>query len=446
MNAPTEHVLDITPFRARRERLLARMHALGGGVAILPTAPERTRNRDAHYPYRHDSYFYYLTGFREPEAVVVLVAGTEDRSVLFCRAKDEEREIWDGYRYGPEAAQAAFGFDEAWTIGDLERRLPDLLANQPVLWSGLGYDGEWDGKVMAALNAVRANARSGVVPPHSVRDIRAELDEMRLIKDDFELSTMRRAASISAGAHRRAMAATRPGRFEYEIEAELLHAFRAAGSQAPAYTSIVASGRNACVLHYVENDCRMADGDLLLIDAGCELDGYASDITRTFPVNGRFSGPQRDIYELVLAAQGAAKAAIRPGAHWNEPHEAAVRVLAQGMLDLKLLSGSLDGVLENGDYRRFYMHRTGHWLGMDVHDAGEYKQDGDWRLLAPGMVLTVEPGCYIRPDDKVPAAFWNIGVRIEDDAVVSADGCEFITEDAPRSVADIEAVMREARE
>lgn len=445
MNAPTEHVLDITPFRARRERLLARMHALGGGVAILPTAPERTRNRDAHYPYRHDSYFYYLTGFREPEAVVVLVAGTEDRSVLFCRAKDEEREIWDGYRYGPEAAQAAFGFDEAWTIGDLERRLPDLLANQPVLWSGLGYDGEWDGKVMAALNAVRANARSGVVPPHSVRDIRAELDEMRLIKDDFELATMRRAASISAGAHRRAMAATRPGRFEYEIEAELLHAFRAAGSQAPAYTSIVASGRNACVLHYVENDCRMADGDLLLIDAGCELDGYASDITRTFPVNGRFSGPQRDIYELVLAAQGAAKAAIRPGAHWNEPHEAAVRVLAQGMLDLKLLSGSLDGVLENGDYRRFYMHRTGHWLGMDVHDAGEYKQDGDWRLLAPGMVLTVEPGCYIRPDDKVPAAFWNIGVRIEDDAVVSADGCEFITDDAPRSVADIEAVMREAQ-
>ncbi|MBC9070572.1 Xaa-Pro aminopeptidase [Thauera sp. CAU 1555] len=445
MNAPTQHVLDITPFRARRERLLARMHALGGGVAVLPTAPERARNRDAHYPYRHDSYFYYLTGFREPEAVVVLVAGAENRSILFCRAKDEEREIWDGYRYGPEAAQAAFGFDEAWTIGDLERRLPDLLANQPVLWSGLGYDGEWDGKVMAALNTVRANARSGVVPPHSVRDIRAELDEMRLIKDDFELATMRRAASISAGAHRRAMAATRPGRFEYEIEAELLHAFRAAGSQAPAYTSIVASGRNACVLHYVENDCRMADGDLLLIDAGCELDGYASDITRTFPVNGRFSGPQRDIYELVLAAQGAAKAAIRPGAHWNAPHEAAVRVLAQGMLDLKLLGGSLDGVLENGDYRRFYMHRTGHWLGMDVHDAGEYKQDGDWRLLAPGMVLTVEPGCYIRPDDKVPEAFWNIGVRIEDDAVVTADGCEFITEDAPRSVADIEAVMREAQ-
>ena len=445
MNAPTEPVLDITPFRARRERLLARMHALGGGVATLPTAPERARNRDAHYPYRFDSYFYYLTAFREPEAVVVLVAGAEDRSILFCRAKDEEREIWDGYRYGPEAAQAAFGFDEAWTIGDLERRLPDLLANQPVLWSGLGYDGEWDGKVMAALNAVRANARSGVVPPHSVRDIRAELDEMRLIKDDFELATMRRAASISAGAHRRAMAATRPGRFEYEIEAELLHAFRAAGSQAPAYTSIVASGRNACVLHYVENDCRMADGDLLLIDAGCELDGYASDITRTFPVNGRFSGPQRDIYELVLAAQGAAKAAIRPGAHWNEPHEAAVRVLAQGMLDLKLLTGNLDGVLESGDYRRFYMHRTGHWLGLDVHDAGEYKQDGDWRLLTPGMVLTVEPGCYIRPDDKVPEAFWNIGVRIEDDAVVTADGCEFITEHAPRSVADIEAVMREAQ-
>ncbi|THF64414.1 aminopeptidase P N-terminal domain-containing protein [Pseudothauera rhizosphaerae] len=445
MNAPLESVLDITPFRARRARLLARMRAEGGGIAILPTAPERIRNRDAHYLYRHDSYFYYLTGFREPEAVAVLIAGDEDRSVLFCRAKDEEREIWDGYRYGPEAAQAAFGFDEAYTVGDLERRLPELLADRPVLWSGLGYDSEWDGRIMAALNAVRANSRTGVVPPHSVRDIRAELDEMRLVKDAFELDTMRRAAAISARAHRRAMAAACPGRFEYEVEAELLHTFRAAGSQAPAYTSIVASGPNACVLHYVENDRRMADGDLLLIDAGCELDGYASDITRSFPVNGRFSGPQRDVYELVLAAQAAAKAAIRPGAHWNEPHEAAVKVLAQGMLDLKLLAGSLDGVLENGDYRRFYMHRTGHWLGMDVHDAGEYKQGGEWRSLAPGMVLTVEPGCYIRPADDVPQDFWNIGVRIEDDAVVTADGCEFITEDAPRSVADIEAVMREGR-
>ncbi|TAH45806.1 MAG: Xaa-Pro aminopeptidase [Betaproteobacteria bacterium] len=445
MNAPNEALtLDVTPFRARRERLLARMAAAGGGVAILPTAPERTRNRDTHYPYRHDSYFYYLTAFPEPEAVVVLVAGAEPKQILFCRQKDEEREIWDGFRHGPDAACERFGFDEAWTIGDLERRLPDFLANQPVLWCGLGYDNDWDGKVMAALNTVRANSRTGVTPPHSVRDLRADLDEMRLIKDASELATMRRAGEISAAAHCRAMRAARPGRFEYEIEAELLHAFRLAGSQYPAYTSIVASGANACVLHYVENNRRMEDGDLLLIDAGCELDGYASDITRTFPVSGRYSGPQRDIYQLVLDAQHAARAEIRPGAHWNQPHEAAVKVLAQGLIDLGLLKGSLDDVLDKGDYRRFYMHRTGHWLGMDVHDAGEYKLGGDWRTLEAGMVLTVEPGCYIRPAADVPQAFWNIGVRIEDDALVTVDGCEYLTDGVPREVAEVEALIRDA--
>ncbi|AWI77302.1 Xaa-Pro aminopeptidase [Parazoarcus communis] len=444
MNALTDPLhLDTLPFRARRERLLARMDAAGGGIAILPTAPERTRNRDAHYPYRHDSYFYYLSGFREPEAVLVLVAGETPRQILFCREKNEEREIWDGYRQGPDAASALFGFDEAWTIGELEKRLPDLLANQAVLWCGLGYDNEWDARIMSALNAVRANARTGVTPPHSVRDLRADLDEMRLIKDASELNTMRRAASISAAAHCRAMQQTRPGRFEYEIEAELLHAFRSNGSQAPAYTSIVASGANACVLHYVENERRMRDGELLLIDAGCELDGYASDISRTFPVNGRFSGPQRDVYELVLASQHAARAAIRPGAHWNEPHEAAVEVLARGMIDLGLLRGSFDEVMEKGDYRRFYMHRTGHWLGMDVHDAGEYKLGGEWRPLEPGMVLTVEPGCYIRPSADVPEAFWNIGIRIEDDAVVTAEGCEYITDGVPREIDQIEALMRD---
>ena len=437
--------LDTAPFRARRARLLARMQAAGGGVAILPTAPERVRNRDAHYAYRHDSYFYYLTAFREPEAVVVLVAGKETKQILFCREKNEEREIWDGYRWGPDAAREAFGFDEAWTIGDLEKRLPDYLADQPLLWTSLGYDNDWDAKVLGALNAVRDKARSGLTPPHSVRDLRAELDEMRLVKDCSELATMRRAAQISADAHCRAMRATRPGRFEYEIEAELLHAFRAAGSQAPAYTSIVAGGANACVLHYVDNDQPLADGALLLIDAGCELDGYASDITRSFPVNGRFSAPQRDAYEIVLAAQAAARDATRPGAHWNEPHDAAVKVLAQGMIDLGVLKGSLDAVLENGDYRRFYMHRTGHWLGMDVHDAGEYKLGGEWRALVEGMVLTIEPGMYIRPADDVPEAFWNIGIRIEDDAVVTADGCELITEGVPKAVAEIEALMREAR-
>ncbi|WP_341645716.1 Xaa-Pro aminopeptidase [Thauera sp. SDU_THAU2] len=448
MNAPTPPTTvpspDLAPFRARRERLLARMQAAGGGVAVLPTAPERIRNRDTHYPYRHDSYFYYLTAFREPEAVVVLVAGEEPKQILFCREKNEEREIWDGHRHGPDAARETFGFDEAWTIGDLEKRLPDYLAGQPLVWASLGYDEAWDATVLKALNTVRGKARAGVTPPHSIRDLRAELDEMRLVKDAAELATMRRAAQISAAAHCRAMRATRPGRFEYEIEAELLHAFRSAGSQAPAYTSIVAGGANACVLHYIENDCRLRDGDLLLIDAGCELDGYASDITRTFPVNGRFSAAQREVYEIVLAAQHATRDATRPGAHWNAPHEAAVKVLAQGLIDLGLLKGSLDGVIESNAYSRFYMHRTGHWLGMDVHDAGEYKLDGEWRPLAEGMVLTIEPGCYIRPADDVPERFWNIGIRIEDDAVVTADGCELITSDVPKAVTDIEALMREA--
>ncbi|MBL8437511.1 MAG: Xaa-Pro aminopeptidase [Zoogloeaceae bacterium] len=435
---------DVLPFQSRRLRLLARMAELGGGIAVIPTAPECLRNRDTHYPYRADSYFHYLTGFPEPEAVLVLVSGAEARSILFCRERDEEREIWDGYRFGPEGARAAFGFDEALPIAELPQRLPELMAHQPAIFHALGFDADADARITTALNAVRANARAGAVPPDAIRDVRALIDEMRLLKDAHEIAIMRRAAGISDEAHRRAMALAAPGRFEYEVEAELLHAFRRHGAQAPAYPSIVASGPNACVLHYVENNRRMEAGDLLLIDAGCELDSYASDVTRTFPVGGRFSGPQRDIYELVLAAQAAAIAAIRPGAHWNQPHEAAVRVLAQGFLDLGLVAGSLDAVLESGSYRSFYMHRTGHWLGLDVHDAGEYKVGGDWRPLAPGMVLTVEPGCYIRPASTVPEAFWHIGVRIEDDALVTPEGCEILTAATPKTVADIETLMAEA--
>ena len=436
-----DSVLATSAFAQRRLRLAGAMRA---GVAILPTAPERIRNRDAHYPYRFDSYFHYLTGFIEPESVLVLVAGDAPRSILFCREKNEEREIWEGFRHGPDAAREKFGFDEAYPISTLDAKIPELLANQPVLHYAPGADAGWDARVMGWLNAVREKVRLGVAAPATIADLRVPLDEMRLVKDSSELATMRRAAGISADGHRRAMRATRPGRYEYEIEAELLYAFRRHGAQFPAYTPIVASGANACVLHYVGNDARMADGDLLLIDAGCELDGYASDITRTFPVNGRFSGPQRAIYELVLAAQAAAMRETRAGKGWNEPHDAAVKTLAQGMLDLGLLIGSLDDVLKKEAYRRFYMHRTGHWLGLDVHDAGDYKIGGSWRPLVPGMMLTVEPGLYVRPGEGVPQEYWNIGVRIEDDVLVTGAECEVITHETPKSIDDIEALMRNA--
>ncbi len=433
-------MIDTSLYRARRERLARQM---GRGVAVLATAPERIRNRDAHYPFRFDSYFHYLTGFPEPEAAVVIIAADAGtKNLLFCREKDIEREIWDGFRFGPEAAREAFGFDEAHSYAALDAMLPKLLADQPALFCDVGENGEWDARIIQWLNAVRAQVRTGVAAPGEIRDVRKLLDEMRLVKDESELAIMRRAARISASAHRRAMQATRPGRFEYEIEAELLHTFRSHGSEAPAYTSIVTGGANACVLHYVSNDAKLQDGDLLLIDAGCELAGYASDITRTFPVNGRFSGPQREIYQLVLAAQAAAIEQVRPGKLWQDPHDAAVKVLAQGFIDLGLCSGTADSVIETGDYRRYYMHRTGHWLGMDVHDCGDYKRDGAWRELVPGMVLTVEPGCYVRPAEGVPQRFWNIGVRIEDDAVVTPAGCEILTADAPKSVADVEALMR----
>lgn len=429
---------DSAIYRARRERVLNEM---GEGVMIIATAPEVPRNRDTHYPYRHDSYFYWLTGFNEPEAVVVLVGGKDPRHVLFCREKNEEREIWDGFRYGPAAAREVFAFDEAHAFDQLDAELPKLLENQPQLATIIGREPAWDAQVMGWLNAVRAKARSGVQAPNKLIDARVWLDEMRLVKDGHELALMRRAAEISTRAHGIAMRATRPGRHEYEIEAELLCAFRSGGAEAPAYTSIVASGANACVLHYVFNNKPLHDGDLLLIDAAAEFGSYAADITRTFPVNGKFSAAQKDTYELVLAAQTAAIAAVRPGNHWNAPHEAAVRVLTQGLVDLGLLHGEVDGLIESSAYNRFYMHRTGHWLGMDVHDAGDYKVKGEWRPLVPGMTLTVEPGLYIRPADDVPDAFHNIGIRIEDDVVVTDAGCEVLTS-PPKTVADIEAWMR----
>lgn len=442
----------MNPYAQRRARVLAKMSEQGGGVAIIPTAPEVMRNADADYPYRHDSYFYYLTGFTEPEATLVLIAGATDQAILFCREKNEEREIWDGYRYGPVAAKETFGFDAAHAIDTIDTELPKLMANVNALFYALGSSQKLDAQIQAWLNSVRALARAGITAPSKAVDIRVLLNDMRLIKDEHEIAIMQRAADISAHAHARAMRTSKAGLREYHLEAELLHEFRSQGSQFPAYGSIVATGANACVLHYRAGDAELRDGDLVLIDAGCELDSYASDITRTFPVNGKFSGPQKVLYELVLNAQAAAIAVTAPGKRFTDGHDAALKVLAQGMLDTGLLNknkvGSLDDVIANGDYRQFYMHRTGHWLGMDVHDVGDYRDhvpEGEqkpWRTLMPGMVLTIEPGIYVRPAEGVPKEFWNIGIRIEDDALVTASGCDILTHKAPKTIAEIEAVMR----
>ena len=435
MQDMTDHAL----YAERRKRLQAKMQH---GIAVIPTAPEMLRNADTHYDYRHDSHFHYLSGFAEPEAVLVLVAGDRMESILFCREKNAEREVWDGFRYGPDAAAQQFGFDAAYPIAQLDEKLAELMGNQPTLFYPLGAEASWDARLLRLRETVKAKSRQGIHAPAELRDVRDLLNEMRLIKDTHEQAIMRRAAAISCGAHRRAMRFARPGMFEYEVEAELLHEFCRHGARQPAYTSIVAGGANACTLHYVGNDAQLKDGDLLLIDAGCELESYAADITRTFPVNGRFSPAQKDVYEIVLAAQAAAISAAKPGNLWVAPHDAALRVLAQGFIDLKLCAGSVESVLETESYKQFYMHRTGHWLGMDVHDVGEYKTGEQWRPLQAGMTLTVEPGCYIRPGDSVPRALWNIGIRIEDDVLITAQGNEVLTQDAPKTVKEIEETMR----
>ncbi|KVE39814.1 aminopeptidase P N-terminal domain-containing protein [Burkholderia sp. TSV86] len=461
MNQPTESAIALDVYRQRRDRVLAALRAQGGGVAIIHTAPEVMRNRDSAYPYRHDSYFYYLSGFAEPDALVVLDASSEasePRTILFCRAKNPEREIWEGFHFGPDAARDAFGFDAAFAYDALDAEMPRLIADAPALFYLFGASAELERRIAGWLDTVRARERTGVTPPRAAFDLTPLVDDMRLVKDTHEQTIMRRAADISALAHRRAIAACRPGVHEYELEAELLYTFRHHGAQSPAYGSIVATGANACVLHYPAGNAIVQDGDLVLIDAACELDGYASDITRTFPANGRFSGPQRELYDIVLAAQEAAIAATRAGAAFDDPHDAAVRVLAQGMLDTGLVPkarfSSVDDVIAERAYTRFYMHRTGHWLGMDVHDCGDYRErraprgeDGarPSRVLQPGMALTLEPGLYVRPADDVPPAYWNIGIRIEDDAFVTPGGCELITRGVPVAAGEIEALMRDAR-
>lgn len=428
--------------QARRKRLV---RTLQGGIAVIPTAPQVRRNADTHYPYRWDSHFYYLTGFTEPEAVLVVLGDKRPTSILFCRARDAAREIWDGRRVGPRRAVAALGVDEAWPMEQLQARLPQLLANRPSLHTPLGQDSTWDQQVMGWLGQVRDQGRRGVSAPAQLVDVRAALDEMRLFKDAEEIRRLKQAAHISAQAHRRAMQATVPGRYEYEIEADILQVFRQAGAYAPAYPSIVAGGANACILHYVENESVLRPGSLLLIDAGCEYQGYAGDITRTFPVNGTFSAAQRDLYQVVLAAQQAALAQVKPGKPFKAYHEAALRVLVEGLIHYKLCRGTVEAVLDSQDYQRFYMHRTGHWLGMDVHDVGAYALQGRSRPLQAGMVLTVEPGLYVRPGPHVPRAFHHLGIRIEDDVLVTPTGHSVLTAEAPKEVDEIEDWMQAAR-
>lgn len=448
--------MSMSPFIERRRQLMAQMQAQGGGIAVLPTASELVRNNDNHFPFRHDSYFYYLSGFTEPESVLVLIAQDEQqRSILFCREKNTEREIWDGFRYGPQAAQSTFAFDEAYPIDALDQQMPTFLADANNLFYSVGADNNLDTQLHTWLEAVRAKSRSGVLPPHRTIDVRRLLDDMRVIKDASEIALMQRAAEISGRAHARAMRFTRPGHFEYELEAELLHEFRRSGAQSPAYGAIVASGANACVLHYQSNAAQIKEGDLILIDAGCEWDSYAADITRTFPANGKFSPAQKTLYELVLAAQQAAFQQAHPGAHYMDGHQAAVRVLTEGMLDTGLLDknlvGNVDDAIASNAFRQFYMHGTGHWLGLDVHDAGAYRtadKQGDerpWRSLQAGMVLTIEPGIYVRPAASVPEQFWNIGIRIEDDVLITEQGHLNLSRDTPKTVAEIETEMRATR-
>ncbi|KPX28773.1 Aminopeptidase P [Pseudomonas coronafaciens pv. garcae] len=432
-------------YARRRKALMAQMEP--NSIAILPAAAVAIRNRDVEHVYRQDSDFQYLSGFPEPEAVVVLIPGREyGEYVLFCRERNPERELWDGFRAGQEGAIRDFGADDAFPITDIDEILPGLIEGRDRVYSAMGSNPEFDRHLMDWINVIRSKAHLGAQPPKEFVALDHLLHDMRLYKSAAEIKVMRAAADISARAHVRAMQACRAGLHEFSLEAELDYEFRKGGSKMPAYGSIVASGRNGCILHYQQNDAALRDGDLVLIDAGCEIDCYASDITRTFPVNGRFSAEQKAIYELVLKSQYAAFDAIGPEKHWNQAHEATVQVITAGLVELGLLRGDVDQLIETEAYKAFYMHRAGHWLGMDVHDVGEYKVGGEWRVLEVGMTLTVEPGIYISPDNLDVAKKWRgIGVRIEDDVVVTRQGCEILSGGVPKTVAEIEALMAAAR-
>lgn len=438
-------MFDKSEYQQRRRSL---MNQIGpSSVAVIPAAHEIVRSRDTHFPFRQDSDFNYLTGFPEPDAVAVMVPNREQGEyILFCRDKDRTREIWDGFRQGPEGAKENFGADDAFPIDDMDDILPGLIEGRERIYFGIGKNTDFDQKLSQWLNHIRSQSRAGASAPGEIIDPDHLLSEMRLIKTSDERNVMRRAGKISADAHCRAMSICKPGMYEYELQAEIECHFAKNGASAPAYSSIVGSGANACVLHYIENRAKMKEDDLVLIDAGCEYRGYAADITRTFPVNGKFSGEQRAIYDIVLASQLAAIDACSVGRRYNEPHDATVQIITQGLKDLGLLKGDLDALIETKAYGDFYMHRAGHWMGMDVHDVGEYKVDGvksEWRELEAGMVTTIEPGIYIQADNQHVDARWRgIGVRIEDDVLIRKNGHEIMTADVPKQADDIEALMR----
>lgn len=428
-------------FARRRTALMEHMEE--NSIAIVPAAAMQLRNRDSHHPFRQDSDFYYLSGFDEPDAVLVLAPGREHgESILFCQEKDPEKEIWDGKIVGPEGASVDYGFDDAFPIEDIDDILPGLIEGKERLYYALGKEPGFDRKVLDWVNNIRALVRTGATPPGEFLDLDHYLHDMRLFKSAAEIRIMKQAGEISAKAHARAMKMCQPGMYEYQIEAELKHEFGCHGARNVAYTPIVGGGNNACILHYIENNQKLKDGDLLLIDAGCELDFYAADITRTFPVNGKFSPEQKAIYDIVLRAQHEAMAAAVPGNHWNDPHETSVRVITEGLVDLGLLKGNVDDIIEKEEYKQFYMHRIGHWLGMDVHDVGDYKVHGEWRVLEPGMVMTIEPGIYVSPNDETVAKKWRgIGVRIEDDIHITKNGCDVLSAGVPTATDEIEALM-----
>lgn len=428
-------------YSARRKELMSLMHS--NSIAIISAAPEKVRSRDTHYPYKQNVNLSYLCGFPEPESVLVLIPGrAQGEMVLFCRDKDPLRETWDGYREGPEGAVSNFGADDAFPIADIDDILPNLIEGKDRLYYAIGKDPEFDRHLMDWVNHVRNQRGNGALPPGEFVDLDHFINEMRLFKTAGELKIMRKAAEISVSAHSRAMKASKPGLFEYQLQAEIEHEFAVHGSAGAAYTSIVGGGKNGCILHYIENRDALKDGDLVLIDAGCEYQNYAADITRTFPVNGKFSDEQAAIYDIVLQAQTDAIAVIGPGIEYNKTNEATVLTITQGLVDLGILHGDVDELIASEAHREFYMHGAGHWLGMDVHDVGDYKIDGQWRVYEPGMVVTIEPGIYIAPGNPNVDKKWHgIAVRIEDDIVVTKDGNENITARVPKKRDEIEALM-----